>query len=532
MILFKFTNQLLILLFIFLFSGNLFSQETVGYFDRKVLISDSLEKQIQTTFATDGVIDADEYKVGPGDILQVSIRGIDEILHKAVISPEGYAYLPKIGGVNVKDCSLNEAKTRIFELIKNNFKNVEVFINLIEFKKIIVGLYGDVKKPGSFRLPGNSRLSDLISVSEGLNTTSDLRNVRIISNNGQVKLFDYLSFIRLGNKVDNPILREGDFVKINRIDKTVGISGSIKYPGIYEFKENETAVDLIRVAGGFFEKSEMDSIEIISFYDDKKTQFARVVTFENLKNSGYLLRSKDRIIVREKPQFLVENLVIIDGYVKYPGVYKIIDNKTPLSEIIAQAGGFLENASIVDATLIRKIGETDLDPEFERLKIMLRADMTDDEYDYLKSKSRQRQGKVVVDFVKLFNANDFSEDVLLRRNDVINVPEAKNYITIIGQAVNPGKIPFKPEYKVSDYINLAGGFGWRAKENQVRVVKVGTGEWIDAEDVNLLEPGDTIWIPEDPPPPKFWEVTIDVLTVLGQVATVIAATVAVIVSTR
>jgi len=532
MILFKFKSQLLLFVLTIIIMGIAYPQETVGYFDRKVLISDSLEKKIQITFATDGVIDPDEYKVGPGDILQVSIRGIDEISHKVVISPEGYAYLPKVGAVNIKDCSLNEAKKHVLGLIKNNFKNVEVFINLVEFKKIIVGLYGDVKKPGSFILSGNSRLSDLISASEGLNTTSDLRNIKIISNSGETRSCDYLSFIRLGDKINNPILREGDFVKINRIDKTVGISGSIKYPGIYEFKENETAVDLIKVAGGFFEKSEQDSIEIISFLDDKKTQYGRVVTFENLKNSGYLLKSKDRIIVRDKPRFLLENLVIIEGYVKYPGIYKIIDDKTPLSEIITQAGGFLENASIVDATLTRKIGETDIDPEFERLKIMLRADMTDDEYDYLKSKSRQRQGKVVVDFGKLFDAKDFSEDVLLRRNDVINVPEAKNYITIIGQAVNPGKIPFKPDYSVSDYINLAGGFGWRAKDNQVRVVKVGTGEWIDAEDVKSLEPGDTIWIPEDPPPPKFWDVTIDVLTVLGQVATVIAATVAVIVSMR
>ncbi|MCK7519152.1 MAG: hypothetical protein MZV64_16210 [Ignavibacteriales bacterium] len=43
-----------------------------------------------------------------------------------------------------------------------------------------------------------------------------------------------------------------------------------------------------------------------------------------------------------------------------------------------------------------------MDPEFERLKLILRADMTDDEYDYLKAKSRQRKGKVVVDFEGLF----------------------------------------------------------------------------------------------------------------------------------
>jgi hypothetical protein len=47
-----------------------------------------------------------------------------------------------------------------------------------------------------------------------------------------------------------------------------------------------------------------------------------------------------------------------------------------------------------------------------------------------------------------------------------------------------------------------------------------------------LEPGDIIWIPEEPPGPKFWDVFLTTLGVLGQVATVVAATIAVIIATR
>ncbi|HPI37981.1 MAG TPA: SLBB domain-containing protein [Ignavibacteriaceae bacterium] len=515
--------------------GSSFAQNEAWYFDRNVLLSDSLEEkqtQAQIIFATDGVIDPDEYYVGPGDVFYVSIRGIEEISNRIAIGPEGYTYLRKVGGVDLRNTTLSDAKQRIEKAIKQNFKNVEVFISLVEFKKIIVGLYGDVKKPGGYVLPGNARLSDLVAASHGLNQTSDLRNISIKSSSGKVKICDYIAFIRLGDKTQNPILIEGDYIQINKVDKTVGVSGSVKYPGIYEFKENEKAVDLIKVAGGFFENAELDSIEIISFLDDNKTQIGTVYSLNELTTNGYTLKNKDRIVVREKPQYLIENLVIVQGFVKYPGIYKIVDDKTTLSEIINRAGGFLDNASIVDAGLTRAIGGKDLDPEFERLKTILRADMSEDEYDYFKSKSRQRQGKVVVDFEKLFSGKNHTEDVVLRRGDVIDVPEKKNYITIIGQAVNPGKIPYMPEYTVEDYINLAGGYGWRAQESEVRVVKVGTGEWVDAKKIKLLEPGDTIWIPEDPPPPKFWDVTIDILTVLGQVATVIAATVAVIVSTR
>jgi protein involved in polysaccharide export with SLBB domain len=137
-----------------------------------------------------------------------------------------------------------------------------------------------------------------------------------------------------------------------------------------------------------------------------------------------------------------------------------------------------------------------------------------------------------VDFEELFIKNNLTEDVVLRRNDEIYVPEAKNYVILLGQVVNPGNVVYNESYTVDDYIRLAGGFGWRAIESDVRIIKSKTGEWIDDEDVESIDPGDTIWIPEEPPGPKFWDIFTTSLQVLGQVAAVIAATVAVIVATR
>ena len=220
------------------------------------------------------------------------------------------------------------------------------------------------------------------------------------------------------------------------------------------------------------------------------------------------------------------------GEIKYPGLYKIVKNQTTLSEIVSHAGGFLEDASLVDATLYRNDADSSYDPEFERIKLIPRVDMTDDEYDYLKAKSRQRYGKVVVDFRALFRKNQLSEDVILKKGDVISIPERKNYITLIGQIVNPGNIIFNPSLSVADYIQLAGGFSWRAIENDVRVIKVNTGEWVEADEIEKLDPGDTIWVLEDPPGAEFWDVFTTSLAILGQVAAIIAASVAVIVATR
>ena len=174
----------------------------------------------------------------------------------------------------------------------------------------------------------------------------------------------------------------------------------------------------------------------------------------------------------------------------------------------------------------------EVDPEYERLKLIPTDKMTEDEYDYFKAKSRQSTGVVVVDFVKLFEKNDLSENIVLRKNDVINVPEKKDYIIMLGQFVNPGKIIFDSTLTVQDYIKLAGGFGWRAMEGDVRVIKAKTGEWVDADEDVLVQPGDTIWAPEEPPAEKFWVVFTQVLSVVAQVAAILAAAAAVIIATR
>ncbi len=344
--------------------------------------------------------------------------------------------------------------------------------------------------------------------------------------------YDFLSFLRFGDKKNNPLLNDDDIVIVDKVDKIVLINGRVKYPGAYEFIEGETAANLIDIAGGILSKARKDSIELVRFDKEGKNQISEYFTYDEIMNSKILLQNRDNILVREIPDYLEDKYVKINGYVKYPGYYKITENKTTLREIITEAGGFRKEASLPDAVLKRNVADTEIDPEYERLKNTQRADMTDDEYTYLKAKSRQKVGKVVVDFVKLFKDNDESEDVVLKRSDEINVPEKINYVIMLGQVINPGNVIYNKDYSVDDYIRLAGGFGWRALEGDVRIIRANTGEWIDADDVDVIKPGDTIWVPEDLPGPKFWDVFTTSLQVLGQVAAVIAATVAVIVATR
>ena len=495
-------------------------------------LSDTVYNFNPTVTATEGSVDANDYFVGPGDKIFISIGGIEETTLNVTINQEGYLYIPKVGGIDLRKLSLKSAKEKISFNINKFFKNVEIFISLTDFRKIKVNLLGDVKKPSSYILSGNSHLMDLLVSSSGLNSTSNYRNIKIIGREGDVKYYDLIKYLRFGDKTSNPILNEGDIIVIDKVDRLVYISGLVKYPGAYEFKENESAKELIDIAGGLLSKARMDTIEIISFDSNGKHQVSNYFSFNELEKGRVILSKQDQIIVREIPEYYIDRYISLEGFVNYPGYYKIIQDKTTLYDIIREAGGFRKEASLTEASLFRTMGTVENDPEFDRLKLIPRIDMSDDEYDYLKAKSRQRKGKVVVDFYNLFTRHDYTENVVLMRGDVISIPEAKNYIIMLGQVVTAGNIIYQPGLNYKDYIDLAGGFGWRAKKGDVRIIKANTGEWIDADESDTLKPGDAVWVPEKPQPPKFWDIFTTSLNIVGQVAAVIAATVAVIIATR
>ena len=519
------------------FAFEINSQIIPDYPERAIVENlDSLKALASPDFfsvtATEGILNPEEFRVGPGDKIFISITGITEIVHTIMINQEGWLYVPKLGGINLQNLTLAEARQKITSEINKYYKNVTIFISLVDLRKIKVALTGDVIKPAGYVISANSRLLDLITNSTGLSKTANYRNIKIISKNGEERSFDFLSFLRFGDYQQNPMLMEGDVVIVDRVDEFVKISGEVKFPAVYEFKENETANELINLAGGFLSTARLDTLEVVTFTDDGKKQESKFYSSTDLIENKVYLKNKDHVIVRQVPEYLIENYVLVTGFVKYPGWYKIIKDQSTIKDIIAMAGSFREEASLVEATLTRTVQSDEKDPEFERLRLIEPNDMTEDEYDYFKAKSRQTSGRVVVNFVDLFEKNDLKENIILKRGDVINIPEQKNYIIMLGQFLNPGKIIYDPNLTVNDYIQLAGGFGWRALEDEVRVIKAKTGEWIEADDVESLEPGDTIWVPEDPPGPKFWEVFMDALTVLAQTAAIVAAVAAIIIATR
>ena len=125
----------------------------------------------------------------------------------------------------------------------------------------------------------------------------------------------------------------------------------------------------------------------------------------------------------------------------------------------------------------------------------------------------------MVDFLRLFRGQDQSEDITLRNGDLIFVTQNRETVLVTGQVAVPGAMTFNPTFGVEDYIERSGGYGWNARKGKTRVIRAKTGEWIWANEVDSLGPGDTIWVP-DKPYRDWWSIFSEGLATTGQVVTI------------
>ena len=92
-----------------------------------------------------------DYKIGPGDLLEIQLYGQEEAQYTLGIGRNGILQLPRVGPLNVfeKGNSFQALKTLINEKVKEKLgEGVGVSVTLGELRQINVFLAGEFKQPG------------------------------------------------------------------------------------------------------------------------------------------------------------------------------------------------------------------------------------------------------------------------------------------------------------------------------------------------------------------------------------------------
>ena len=84
----------------------------------------------------------------------------------------------------------------------------------------------------------------------GPTLNGSLRDIHLIRDGKKINSIDFYSYVTEGIKVNDENLITDDVIFIPTRGKTIKVAGEINRPAIYEIKEDESFLDIIKIAGG------------------------------------------------------------------------------------------------------------------------------------------------------------------------------------------------------------------------------------------------------------------------------------------
>jgi len=398
----------------------------------------------------DNIPTPENFKLGPGDEIIVSLWGETNSQKKYSLNRDGSIYFPDLGFISLSNKTISEAEavlkdelSAIYSTINDDKNSTKLMVELNRLKSINVFFSGAVKNPGINIIHPFSDIFTAMVQAGGANNNGSLRSVELIRDGKIIETVDFYSFFMDGkNKLFNQRILEGDVIHIPNVAKRVRIDGQVIRSGRYELINGESLEDLISFAGGLTPNATSDAIvqKVLTKKERTSNDTAKEsFTVKIDQASKIYLNSGDAVSILGIKNS--ENSVSVVGRVKNPGLYP--SKSGSLKDILDLAGGFQD-------PIFR---ETIYDNEI----IILR-----------KNKNNLYSEEFIASYD---NASSFT----LKTGDMILVYENPKYdnlftIAVDGEVNKRGSFQLTKNMTVRDAINLAGGLSELANPDAIIVL--------------------------------------------------------------
>lgn len=214
-----------------------------------------------------------EYKLGPGDVVEIEVLGDVNTRSRTVVGPDGKIYFYVLPGIDVWGLTLTQARERIVQGLQNFVREAQpVSISLREAASQRVWVLGRLNEPGVYPLTGPTTLLEAISAAGGpapattfatLNGNFSGSNLRggtdeaadlsraFVMRQGQLLRVNFQKLLRDGDMSQNIYLQPDDFVYLP--SATVGnvhVLGAVTAPRAVEYVNQLTVLQAVAQAGG------------------------------------------------------------------------------------------------------------------------------------------------------------------------------------------------------------------------------------------------------------------------------------------
>ena len=162
-------------------------------------------------------VDPSTYRVGPEDVVEISVWHEDALKKEALVRPDGGISYPLIGEVQAAGKTVLEIRDEITRRLEKFVPDAAVSVTIVKVGSQRVYVIGKVNKPGEFPVGRYVDVLQALSMAGGLTPFADSNDIRVMRRDGarQVVLpFEYNRVVR-GDKLEQNIqLRAGDVVVV------------------------------------------------------------------------------------------------------------------------------------------------------------------------------------------------------------------------------------------------------------------------------------------------------------------------------
>ena len=438
-------------------------------------------------------------------------------------------------GAEYQVFTVNEPQYQEFVLMDGDEVTVGAMIDRFENK---LEVRGAVYRPGVYQLGNEIKtVAQLINKADGLKGDAFTARALLHREREDFTLEVIPVDVKaiLDGTADDILLKRNDILYIASIHElndigTLTIEGQVARPGTFVFEENTTIEDLILQAGGLLESASTAKIDVSRRIKDPSSldqpeAIAEVFSF-SFKDGyiidggeNFILQPYDYVYVRRSPSYQAQGKVTVSGEVMFPGEYVLTSKAERLSDLVARSGGLNKWAYVRGARLIRST----LAEERNRTRAGLVVLTSGKDSVNVENLDLDRTYSVGIDLEEALAAPGSEADLVLRRDDILLIPEYINTVKISGNVMFPNVVGYNSTMSVRDYVIQAGGYGYRPKRNKAYVIYMnGTIARASQLSRKVVEPGCEIVIPQRREKEANLQNILSIATTSSSIATMLA----------
>ena len=159
----------------------------------------------------------DSYRVGPEDVLEVSVWKEEGLKKEIVVRPDGVFSFPLIGDVQAAGRTVSEVREEIRKRLTRYIPDPTVSVLVLRVASNKVYVIGRVNKPGDFAVGRYLDVLQALALAGGLTPFADDSHIKVIrKQDGKdvVLLFDFSAVSRGENLDQNVRLQGGDVIVV------------------------------------------------------------------------------------------------------------------------------------------------------------------------------------------------------------------------------------------------------------------------------------------------------------------------------